>query len=61
MENLFDGKNSKTLDPRGMFILQGREEIKIWIGGLMAKANLQPYKECAENYITLLQKYERAP
>ena len=40
MENLFDGNNSKTLDPRGMFILQGREEIKIWIGGLMAKANL---------------------
>ena len=54
MENLFDHKNSKTLDPRGVFIIQGRDEIKIWVGSLVPKANLQPYKNCAEDHIKLL-------
>jgi hypothetical protein len=32
MENLYDGKNTKVLDPRGMFIIQGKDLLKIWVG-----------------------------
>lgn len=32
MENLYQGKNGKVLDPRGMFIIQGRDIIKVWVG-----------------------------
>jgi hypothetical protein len=32
MENLYQGKNSKVLDPRGMFIIVGKEMMRIWVG-----------------------------
>jgi shikimate 5-dehydrogenase len=54
MENLYQGNNSKTLDPRGMFIVQGREEIKIWVGSLIPPVNMEPYKECVENFIKII-------
>eukprot|EP00347_Sterkiella_histriomuscorum_P011735 403371304 len=61
MENLYQGKNSKVLDPRGMFLIQGRDMMRIWIGSQIPAANIEPYKKCVETYIPLLQKYERAP
>lgn len=61
MENLYQGKNSKVLDPRGMFIIQGREYVKVWVGSMIPQSNIEPYKRCVEDYIKLLQKYERAP
>lgn len=32
MENLYQGKSSKVLDPRGMFIIQGKDYLRVWIG-----------------------------
>ena len=32
MENLYQGKNSKKLDPRGAFIIQGEKDMKVWLG-----------------------------
>lgn len=61
MENLYHGKNSKVLDPRGMFIIQGKDVVRVWVGSQIPQMNIQPYKECAENYIKVLQEYERAP
>lgn len=40
MENLYHGKSSKVLDPRGMFIIQGRENIIIWVGSQIPEGNL---------------------
>lgn len=60
MENLYHGKNSKVLDPRGMFIIQGKDVVRVWVGSQIPQMNIQPYKECAENYIKVLQEYERA-
>jgi len=54
MENLYHGKNSKLLDPRGMFIVQGRDIIRIWVGSQIPPANLQSYREYAEKYIKIL-------
>jgi hypothetical protein len=61
MENLYHGKNSKTLDPRSVAIIRSRDDIKIWVGALVPKANLDVYKRFAEDYIKILQQYERAP
>jgi len=54
MENLYQGKNSKVLDPRGMFIIQGREYVKVWVGSMIPQSNIEPYKRCVEDYIKLL-------
>lgn len=43
-----------------MYIVQGKEEIKIWIGSLIPQYNIPIYKEVAESFIKTLQKYERA-
>lgn len=61
MENLYSGKNSKVLDPRGMFIVQGKDLLRIWVGQLIPPANLEPYRQCADKTIKLLQQHERAP
>ena len=61
MENLYHGKNSKVLDPRGMFIIQGKDVVRVWVGSQIPQMNIKPYIECAENYIKVLQEYERAP
>ena len=61
MENLYQGKSSKVLDPRGMFLIQGREFMRVWIGSQIPPANLQPYKDCAEKSIKILYQFERAP
>lgn len=60
MENLYQGKNSKKLDPRGVFIIQAKEEMRVWLGSQVPPTNLLEYKKCAEHYIKILQKYERA-
>ena len=44
-----------------MFIIQSKDEMRVWIGSQVSPSNLPEYKKCAENYIQLLQKYERAP
>jgi len=54
MENLYHGKNSKLLDPRGMFIIQGRDTIRVWVGSQIPPTNLKPYRDCAEKYIKIL-------
>jgi hypothetical protein len=51
MENLYQGKNSKVLDPRGMFIIQAKDLIRVWVGSQIPKDNLEPYRHCAESYI----------
>ena len=48
MENLYSGKSSKVLDPRGMFIIQGKETMRIWVGSKIPSENLQPYRNYAE-------------
>jgi hypothetical protein len=40
MENLYHGKNSKVLDPRGMFLIQGRDTLVIWVGSQIPEGNL---------------------
>jgi hypothetical protein len=32
MENLYQGKSSKVLDPRGMFIIISKEVVRVWVG-----------------------------
>lgn len=32
MENLYQGKNCKLLDPRGVFIIRSNDEFKLWVG-----------------------------
>ena len=54
MENLYQGKTSKVLDPRGMFIIQGKNEIRIWIGSQIPAVNIEVYKKTAEEYIKTL-------
>mmetsp|Transcript_23034 Transcript_23034/g.22397 ORF Transcript_23034/g.22397 Transcript_23034/m.22397 type:complete len:177 (+) Transcript_23034:1561-2091(+) len=62
MENLYQGtQTSKLLDPRGLFIIQSKEEIRLWVGSQIHPSNLEEYKSCAESFIVLLQKYEKAP
>lgn len=61
MENLYQGKNSKWLDPRGVFVIQGKEEMRIWIGSDVSPFNLKIYLQVADDYIQLLQRNERAP
>jgi predicted TIM-barrel enzyme len=60
MENLYTGsQTSKLLDPRGVFIIQSKDEIRVWIGASVPQANLEEYRKCADSFIELLQKYER--
>ena len=54
MENLYQGKNTKALDPRGMFIIQAKEDVVVWVGANIPTANIEPYKLCAERAIKLL-------
>lgn len=44
MENLYSGKSSKVLDPRGMFIIQGRDIITVWTGSQIPSGNILPYQ-----------------
>jgi len=48
MENLYSGKNSKILDPRSIFIIQGKDAVRVWIGSQVPKTNIDPYKICVE-------------
>jgi len=59
--SLFNTKNPKTLDPRGVFILQSQDSLYLWIGNEILPANKDRYIEKAESYIENLQKYEHAP
>jgi hypothetical protein len=40
MENLYQGKSSKVLDPRSIFIIQGRDSMRVWVGANVPQANL---------------------
>lgn len=44
MENLYYGANSKCLDPRGVFVIQAKDEIRVWIGAQVFPSNLSIYK-----------------
>jgi hypothetical protein len=61
MEDLYSGKNGKILDPRGMFLVQGKDHLKVWVGSQIPAANIDAYRKCIEDYIPLLNKYERSP
>lgn len=54
MENLYQGKSSKVLDPRSMFIVQGKDTIKIWVGEKIPQANQAPYRDYAQRYVKTL-------
>ena len=44
LENLYTNKQtSKSLDPRGIFIVVSKDEIWIWIGAQMIEGNMSDY------------------
>lgn len=61
MEDVYSGKNGKVLDPRGMFMIQGKDSVKVWVGSQMPPHNIDAYRVCVEDHIKILSKYERAP
>ena len=62
MENLYQDENSKKLDPRAVFIIQGysNQPVYIWQGEKVPLSNLDSYINSALEYIKFLQKYEQA-
>ena len=56
MENLYYGDETKKLDPRAVFIIQGQSNIPvyIWKGGNAPQGSLAPYMEEARKHIKLL-------
>ena len=62
LENLYANNNTtKSLDPRGMFLVIGQDTIWQWVGKELIPGNQAAYQEAAQNQIELLQKHERAP
>ena len=57
MENLYTGR--KVLDPRGVFVVQGRDGIRVWVGAQVPKDNIAKYRERAEKHVETLQRHEK--
>ena len=56
-----DNSQTRMLDKRGVFIIVSINSIYIWIGSKLNPKIKDIYLDSANNYITLLQKYENAP
>ena len=56
MENLYYGDETKKLDPRAVFIIQGQSNIPvyIWKGGNVPQGSLAPYVNEARKHVKLL-------
>ena len=54
------GAKYKGLDPRGMAIIQAENRLYLWIGEEMAPANYEPYLKAGHDWVSNLQKHERA-
>lgn len=51
----------KRFDPRACFMIQGQSQMYIWQGKDVPSGNLTPYMDKARDYMSLLQKHEKAP
>ncbi len=66
-ENLYlqgsagSARQGKILDPRAFFIVQTVDKFFLWIGASVPTANMKPYQKAADNYMSLMRTYERAP
>ena len=50
MDDLYSGREGdKTLDPRGMFIVQTKHKLYIWKGAQLLPQNEDAYLEAAHN------------
>lgn len=58
MEHFFIEKMSKSMDPRGVFIVQTQDKFRIVIGSKCKDLNWSTYLEYARNYIKTLQEKE---
>ena len=38
-----------------------KDEIRLWVGAQIPSGSIEEYRKCAENFILLLQKYEKGP
>jgi hypothetical protein len=47
------------LDSRGVYIIQGPENIYIWVGSRCEEKRLHNYWTYAQEYVKKLQKYEK--
>lgn len=61
MEQFFVDKHSKSMDPRGVYIIETKEEFVIFIGASCKGKNREEYTKFAHLYIEQLQKREKAP
>lgn len=57
---LFDKKKNIGLDSRGMYIVQGRDRVFIWMGERCTGVRKEKYEKYAKQYLQVLQKYEKA-
>ena len=61
MENFFIEKHSKSMDARGLYIVQTKQDFRIVIGSECTDLNREKYHEYAIEYIKMLQEKEKAP
>lgn len=61
MEHFFIEKLSKSMDPRGVYIVQTENDFRIIIGSECKGNNLEVYMNYAREYINKLQVREAAP
>ncbi len=60
MEQFFVEKQCKPMDPRGVYIIQTKEEFIVLIGSECKDKNREKYHEYAYQYIEILQTKEKA-
>ena len=60
MDPLYDDKNFRALDPRGIFIILTQGKNYIWMGSKVPESIEKLYQTCAFGYLKILQKYEKA-
>ncbi len=56
MDNLFT--QGKSLDPRGIFLIQTNDRFWLWIGNEVR--NLKLFRDAVDTMLVNLRKYERA-
>lgn len=60
MDPLYDDKNFRALDPRGIFLILLQGKSYIWIGSKIPESISKLYYACAIGYLKILQRYEKA-
>ena len=59
MEHFFIDQRSKSMDPRGMYIIQTEDSFRILIGNECKGRNREAYLEYARSYISQIQIREK--